>query len=1071
MDIFDNQNDVEPKSEGDLGKISGPLQELESAAAERNAASDQALGFGHVSSATESSSPFKGALEGQSDNPDWCGTPLVPPAPVAPAADFTGPLLTPEVLLDIASASPGLEPADQLLGFGHVSPAFESSPVSEGVVEDQIDATLSVDADDAVSVDEGSVESGDDSASVEGEQSPIEGDEPLSADEDVTIEDRSGLLMSSSGSLSREIELLMSELLSSTDASLEQSLSQDLATYTAAARIRDALMSEDPSASVSLVADYRQLGFIGVDETTIGLANKVLKAALLSEGSSDLVGLVSSALMDFASLQSLVMPNGSGTDYAVTIDQDPAVQLGLVASKLEASLGDSDYDDVLVDFLREQLLDGSGKQVLATFESPEGMQILHSLGLPSALLAGMSSVDTLSVEGLDASGSWVGLRSFTAEDVVGGAVSLTPSYQGFSSFRLTTSTPMDAELRESLVGEAVTFSAQAELALPASLDVAGLSQLSALPGSMAVQLARWTGVETWDEYQALDSLSPMVSALHASYVDFYGEEPVSGELQALLRLSLLLSEAEASPFFAEMRSHCGSFCETDLELLTSVALDSVSLSSMLPELKAAYQSGEGVTDVMGQLHAMAWLEDSQQLLQKPVDTLIERLMIISNETPLDAQAERQVARLSSVVKFKQLLSGDADIEVLAITAEDYQHFGFADVTVDQSSLLTRQLSASSAVTPATLKSFVEEFQSSYAAASEAFDALLAGGNDYEQRVVLQAEDDLSSILSLLSVNFGEDSPAFNNLVSAITGYMSSTDRVLATLDISGAGIDYVDVSNVQGHAVMGDIPLYATLYEAASGEGTRVELIRDPAVAGRFWLPESVSMAGYSTLELGVTGYSGAIEQLAEATVVGSTRGLSAEHLSFFGYEDYDGRDAVALEQMAEAALRSNADLTLEGLLGTYDAARPMIQWQDESDFTHQQWDAMWQWGLYVEKHPGTFGNAGALLKASNFDVDELAAPISEQAQSLSTELGEIMPFGFNSGYLEFLLDRETGQPIWSFDDYSRSSSSVDSSQEADWNQAEEMDVAALQSIRPIFDVNSDWTDFLDQIDLGDLYQ
>jgi len=163
--------------------------------------------------------------------------------------------------------------------------------------------------------------------------------------------------------------------------------------------------------------------------------------------------------------------------------------------------------------------------------------------------------------------------------------------------------------------------------------------------------------------------------------------------------------------------------------------------------------------------------------------------------------------------------------------------------------------------------------------------------------------------------------------------------------------------------------------------------------------------------------------------------------------------------------------LTLEGLLGTYDAARPMIQWQDESDFTHQQWDAMWQWGLYVEKHPGTFGNAGALFKASNFDVDELAAPISEQAQSLSTELAEIMPFGFNSGYLEFLLDRETGQPLWSFDDYSRSSSSVDSSQEADWNQAEEMDVAALQSIRPIFDVNSDWTDFLDQIDLGDLYQ
>src|SRR5210317_1650183 len=58
------------------------------------------------------------------------------------------------------------------------------------------------------------------------------------------VSDRSVLLMSSSASLSLEIESLMRELVLSTSSSSEQLLSQELASYTAAARIRDTLLSE-----------------------------------------------------------------------------------------------------------------------------------------------------------------------------------------------------------------------------------------------------------------------------------------------------------------------------------------------------------------------------------------------------------------------------------------------------------------------------------------------------------------------------------------------------------------------------------------------------------------------------------------------------------------------------------------------------------------------------------------------------------------------------------------------------------------------------------------------------------
>jgi len=386
-------------------------------------------------------------------------------------------------------------------------------------------------------------------------------------------------------------------------------------------------------------------------------------------------------------------------------------------------------------------------------------------------------------------------------------------------------------------------------------------------------LAQWSGVETWDGFQVLDSLSPVISSLRSSYVAIHGDEPVASELKSLFRLGLSLSDADGLPMLTEMISHVGSFSETDLELLAGAELDFGSLSSILFELKAMYHSGDAVSDVLSYLQETAWLEESQRLLSEPNDILVDRLMAISADGSfVGDRMERELARLSSVVKFRQFLSGEADADAVSFTQADYQSFGFAEVTSEQVSLLTRFLLQERDVSSFDLKALVNDFQIRYAEASEAFDALLSDTDEFEERVVLAKDDNLSSLFSLISSNFDENSSTFKGLMDTITSYMFSADRSLATLDIDGVSVSYIDLLDSEGMVVAGDIPLYATLYESESSDGQRVELIADSEVGGRYWLPDTVGSLEYARLEIGVTGYSASIDQLAEARVSGSVQ-------------------------------------------------------------------------------------------------------------------------------------------------------------------------------------------------------
>ena len=886
--------------------------------------------------------------------------------------------------------------------------------------------------------------------------------------------DSSILLLESSVSLSSQIDLLINELVSSNDPVSLQSLSYELAAYTAAARIRDVLLLGGSEDAKDLIADYQHLGFERINSSNVGLVNTVIKTALQNGAVGDLMVLVQSALSDFEDLLTLVTLSDSAVDNAVFITEDPTARLSILADKLDEGLGDSDYDDVLVGFLREQMYEASSNQVLATYEA-QGTELLRSIMLPSELLSGLSSSDFLSVEGRDVSGNWIQIESFTSSDVLDGVVTLSPSYQGFDGFRLLASTPLDSVARESMVGSMVTFSSQVTPVSPENIDIAGLSQLCALPVDMAVQLAQWSGVETWDGFQVLDSLSPVISSLRSSYVAIHGDEPVASELKSLFRLGLSLSDADGLPMLTEMISHVGSFSETDLELLAGAELDFGSLSSILFELKAMYHSGDAVSDVLSYLQETAWLEESQRLLSEPNDILVDRLMAISADGSfVGDRMERELARLSSVVKFRQFLSGEADADAVSFTQADYQSFGFAEVTSEQVSLLTRFLLQERDVSSFDLKALVNDFQIRYAEASEAFDALLSDTDEFEERVVLAKDDNLSSLFSLISSNFDENSSTFKGLMDTITSYMFSADRSLATLDIDGVSVSYIDLLDSEGMVVAGDIPLYATLYESESSDGQRVELIADSEVGGRYWLPDTVGSLEYARLEIGVTGYSASIDQLAEARVSGSVQSLLADHLSLFGY-DYDAQDAIAIERMAEAAIKVDTELSLGELFDVYDAVRPMLAWGNQSVSSADNWEAMWQWGSYLRENPDAMAGLNPITGRYDFNLERFSESLSDSldARPFSGPIGNfgtetLLDLGVD--YNEFLFDRNTGQPIWSFDD--PKGPVFDGVLEAVeyWGASYENEFSNLRSIENLIDPNFDWSDIATQIDLGDVY-
>ena len=772
----------------------------------------------------------------------------------------------------------------------------------------------------------------------------------------VTVEDSTPLLFKSSLALSRELTGLMSSLSGETDASSEASLMQELAVYTAASRVRAALLAPEGSTATTSVQDYEQLGFVGVADHNRALVDTLVTQALLEGNDSvDIAAQVAESLAQFDSLRAWALQSGESERVGVTVGEDPAAQLDKIADKLDVLFADSDYDDVLVDFLTQSLLGDDDRYVFASVEVEEGSALLSAVELPVAQLGELLSAGSIVIEGRDAEGRWQQLSEVVAMEGDSGVITLESAYQGFSGFRVSAAGSVSAEVRAALAGATVWFETQTLEATAFATPLEGVEHLTALSPTLAAQLLSWSDADDWSDYHALNQVLPTFSALQEGYVAFYEGTPDATALRAMLRLSLSLAAGEDAASSA-LQASAGSFAWSDVEALTGIELSSdADVDALLSELSSAYASDEGVAAVVSELHRKAWLAESEGLLDASFNELATRVFALSNDDMDDAGVLQEVARLGSVIKFKQLLEG-SEVE---LSVEDVAHFGLGELAEGQLAGFTRYLATQAAAVRADetdLHDVLGAFVTEQADAQIALEALLAGPSWVEREVAINADDSLSRLLSLLSAEYGDNSAVYSGLVTAILGAVASTERTLATIAFEDGPVDYVELLDASGERLSALAGISVRCYRNADdAEGELLSLTPVADEIGRFALPAMA--AGCSHIELVTTGYPEAVQQMASVRVLGQDHGLTAGHLAALGYDGFDADDIPRLYQLASVALTHNSDLAVDTLLEVYQQLKPLYDWQDGlqgtglgawqglgTDLGTEQLAALWQW-------------------------------------------------------------------------------------------------------------------------------
>jgi hypothetical protein len=883
-------------------------------------------------------------------------------------------------------------------------------------------------------------------------------------------------LFTSSLELSRQLTGLMANLSTETDVSAEADLMRELAVYTAASRVRAALLAPMDSSATTSVHDYEQLGFVGVTAHNRELVDSLVADAL-SDGDTmlDMIAHVSDRLAQFESLRAWALQGGEGEQISVVVGEDPASQLNKIADKLDALFTDSDYDDVMVDFLTAAMLGNDDRYVFASMDVPSGSALLSAVELPISQLSELLSAGSILIEGRDAEGRWQPLSEVVAVEGDSGVIALDASYQGFSGFRVSASNTVSAELRGALVGTTVSFETRVLETETLASPLQGVEHLAALSPALAAQLLSWSGADTWSDYAALNQVLPTFNALQAGYVSFYEGTPDADALRSMLRLSLSLASVDGGAS-STLQVSAGDFGWSDIEALTGIELGSdTEVAALLSELSAAYAGDEGVEAVVSVLHRKAWLAESEGLLDASFNELASRIFALSNDDMDDAGVLQEVARLGSVIKFKQLLDG-TDV---ALTVEDVTHFGLGDLAETQLASFARYVSTQSAALHANerdLHDVFEAFDSHYTEAQLALDGLLSGPSWVEREVSLTDDDSLSRLMTLLSTEYGDNQAVYSGLVTAILGAVAGTERTLATIGLDEGPVDYVSFLDASGEPLSSLSGVSVRCYRSAEDvEGELLSLTADTVEAGRFVLPSAAMDCSH--IELVTTGYPASVQQLASIRVMGVEHGLSASHLDALGYEGFDADDIPRLYQLASVGLMHNSDLAVDELLAVYQQLKPLYDWQD--DLPAMAGIGAWPGAM---GGMGTTGGMGAMAdeqlaalwqwaqggESENNDLSSVFASNSPSSALSMVDASDGIS-DFTGGYGFSLIDKTTNLPLWDFNEedwFEALTGTQASAQQQDARESEGPDSVSDLPYVP----QTDWASLLDQLAQDDIF-
>ena len=869
-------------------------------------------------------------------------------------------------------------------------------------------------------------------------------------------------LLLSSGS---DLQQLVLERLSGADSSETTqetaTAMRELAVYTAASKVQSALLASDGVNATTSAADYQKLGFNEITDSNKGLADLVVFKALSSGNSDmDLASAIDTAVEQFDRLLALASPAAEANRITTLVNDDVSLQLGRVAEQWDALFGDSTYDDTLVEFLSEQLLDDDGRFMLASVDLTGTPGKLTAVELPSGLSMSELPTNALQIEGRDASGKWQALPQSSMSMGANGVVTLSQNGEYFTGFRVMLSDAVAAETRQLLVGETVVFVANSVDTSAFAMPLEGLGALSTLDPVMASQLISWSAPDDWTSFQALDHIVPVFKSLSEAYTAFYGGDPDAGVQQSILRLAVSLSSANDAVLLSSM----SELTAADVQTLTGIDVVSASaVEAFVADLLEAQAEDSGIDGAIERLFMHAWRYGSEQLLLESFDELATRVVNLSNEDMNDPAFVREAERLGSVIRFKQLLDGiDGTEQAAVLESSDFEYFG-----VDMPSDLTRfadYLGANrTAILTGTqsMSESISAFETELLAAQVALDSLFGDSAWIEQEIDVLPDDGLERLMSLAANEYGDNETVFDDLVAAIAGVMAGRERTLARFDMTADAVEYfalVDEAGERQQTIDG-----VQLRGIASDGLTAVNLDFVPVLGqpGLWSFPADAN--NYEQIEVVASGYAPVSMDIATVQTYGRDHTLTPEYLSLLGYEGYTTSDIPMLYKMASVAEQHSDSPSAEDVLANYTRIKPLLALQNPALEDDAQLDALWQWAN------------GAQSRVENASYEAVSEyPTITTLNNSDTHLDYFEGIFDPALYQRFeLFDRSTGTSVWSLSDSLQVDAELELQAPLTNNSAvtpEQEDEHPAGTGQAIHNPNRDWSQLLDQLEQHDTF-
>jgi hypothetical protein len=303
-----------------------------------------------------------------------------------------------------------------------------------------------------------------------------------------------------------------------TPADMQESIDDDenkekIASFMAAHRIVNTVtnISSDETDAERTIEDYRQLGIEGVDSSTIGLADRIVKYLQKNGEVVDIPKVFGAAIAEFNHIKEMIYSEPKNVEHTATlekslIDKIHDFERDLISLEDDGNenLDDADYSK-LVSHLKQIAVSRDERYSKSKIEFETNENELTKIIIPESLTKLAFKNGNIILESKDSFGNWVSVHEFEESELEGNSLVINSELERAFGYRITIPTSGDLE-ENNVFSEQIKFVTSQQPYID-DINILSLNKLNAVPKHEKILLAKAVNASSWEDFAELNSIA------------------------------------------------------------------------------------------------------------------------------------------------------------------------------------------------------------------------------------------------------------------------------------------------------------------------------------------------------------------------------------------------------------------------------------------------------------------------------------------------------------------------------------------------------------------------------------